>query len=79
MTQGINHANNFLLADGDGMIFSLAFKDGRAYFRNKFVKTKGFLKEQVEFGWSHRFIVPWFMSCPQFILLMQMYNFSCAT
>ena len=29
------------------MIFSIAFKDGRAYFRNKFVKTKGFKEEQV--------------------------------
>ena len=29
------------------MIFSVAFKAGKAYFRNKFVKTKGFLEEQV--------------------------------
>ena len=29
------------------MVFSIAFKDGRAYFRNKFVKTKGFKEEQV--------------------------------
>ena len=29
------------------MIFSVAFKDGKAFFRNKFVKTKGFLEEQV--------------------------------
>ncbi|GLI58664.1 hypothetical protein VaNZ11_000409 [Volvox africanus] len=34
--------------DGDGMVFSLAFKDGKAYFRNRFVRTKGFLKEQAE-------------------------------
>ncbi|KAG2441768.1 hypothetical protein HXX76_003381 [Chlamydomonas incerta] len=32
--------------DGDGMILSLAFKDGRAYFRNRFVRTDGFVKEQ---------------------------------
>lgn len=34
--------------DGDGMVLSLAFSgDGRAFFRNKFVRTKGFLAEQV--------------------------------
>ena len=34
--------------DGDGMVFSsLAIKDGKAFFRNKFVQTKGFLAEQV--------------------------------
>eukprot|EP00955_Chlamydomonas_euryale_P079327 363284-Chlamydomonas_euryale.AAC.2 len=32
--------------DGDGMVLSVAFKDGKAYFRNRFVKTKGFLDEQ---------------------------------
>jgi hypothetical protein len=29
------------------MVFSLAIKDGKAFFRNKFVQTKGFLAEQV--------------------------------
>eukprot|EP00195_Chlamydomonas_chlamydogama_P010574 CAMPEP_0202902346 /NCGR_PEP_ID=MMETSP1392-20130828/16799_1 /ASSEMBLY_ACC=CAM_ASM_000868 /TAXON_ID=225041 /ORGANISM="Chlamydomonas chlamydogama, Strain SAG 11-48b" /LENGTH=605 /DNA_ID=CAMNT_0049589095 /DNA_START=178 /DNA_END=1995 /DNA_ORIENTATION=+ len=32
--------------DGDGMVVSLAIKDGRAYFRNKYVRTKGFVAEQ---------------------------------
>lgn len=32
--------------DGDGMVFSLAFKDGRAFFRNRFVRTEGFVQEQ---------------------------------
>lgn len=32
--------------DGDGMILSLAFKDGKAFFRNRFVRTKGFEEEQ---------------------------------
>jgi all-trans-8'-apo-beta-carotenal 15,15'-oxygenase len=32
--------------DGDGMVTSVAFKDGRAYFRNRFVRTEGFLAEQ---------------------------------
>ena len=32
--------------DGDGMIVSIAFKDGKAFFQNKFVKTKEFLEEQ---------------------------------
>ncbi|EFJ50758.1 hypothetical protein VOLCADRAFT_88605 [Volvox carteri f. nagariensis] len=34
------------ILDGDGMVFSIAFKDGKAYFRNRFVRTKGFLEEQ---------------------------------
>lgn len=33
--------------DGDGMVLSIAFKDGKAFFRNRFVRTKGFLAEQV--------------------------------
>ncbi|NDJ18091.1 carotenoid oxygenase family protein [Myxacorys almedinensis] len=32
--------------DGDGMICAIAFKDGRAHFRNRFVKTEGYLAEQ---------------------------------
>ncbi|KAG2494565.1 hypothetical protein HYH03_007331 [Edaphochlamys debaryana] len=32
--------------DGDGMVFSLAFSGGRAYFRNRFVRTQGFVAEQ---------------------------------
>lgn len=32
--------------DGDGMVSSFAFKDGRVFFRNKFVRTEGFVKEQ---------------------------------
>mmetsp|Transcript_19531 Transcript_19531/g.23418 ORF Transcript_19531/g.23418 Transcript_19531/m.23418 type:complete len:640 (-) Transcript_19531:272-2191(-) len=31
--------------DGDGMVFSLALKDGKAYFRNKFVRTPSFVRE----------------------------------
>jgi all-trans-8'-apo-beta-carotenal 15,15'-oxygenase len=31
--------------DGDGMIVSLAFRDGRAFFRNRFVRTEGFEAE----------------------------------
>jgi hypothetical protein len=34
--------------DGDGMITSLSFKDGRAYFRNKFVRTPGFKREECD-------------------------------
>ena len=33
--------------DGDGMVCSFAFRDGKVFFRNKFVRTKGFLDEQV--------------------------------
>ncbi|MDJ0727427.1 MAG: carotenoid oxygenase family protein [Prochloraceae cyanobacterium] len=32
--------------DGDGMISAVSFKDGRAHFRNRFVKTKAYLAEQ---------------------------------
>jgi len=32
--------------DGDGMIVKIAFKNGRAHFSNRFVRTEGFLKEQ---------------------------------
>lgn len=32
--------------DGDGMINSFAFKNGRAYYRNRYVRTEGFVAEQ---------------------------------
>lgn len=32
--------------DGDGMISSIAIQDGRAYFRNRFVRTAGYVAEQ---------------------------------
>ncbi|MEM9448497.1 MAG: carotenoid oxygenase family protein, partial [Cyanobacteria bacterium P01_E01_bin.6] len=32
--------------DGDGMVCAIAFDQGRAHFRNRHVKTEGFLKEQ---------------------------------
>jgi len=32
--------------DGDGMVTSIAIKDGKAYFRNKFVRTEHFEKEE---------------------------------
>ena len=32
--------------DGDGMICRIAFGNGRAHFRNRFVRTKGWLHEQ---------------------------------
>jgi all-trans-8'-apo-beta-carotenal 15,15'-oxygenase len=32
--------------DGDGMVCSVAFAKGRAFFRNRFVRTIGFLEEQ---------------------------------
>lgn len=38
--------------DGDGMVASLAFKDGKAYFRNKFVRTPGFVKEEEQGAFS---------------------------
>ncbi len=32
--------------DGDGMIHMISFADGRAEYRNRFVRTKGFMAEQ---------------------------------
>ncbi|MEL6853679.1 MAG: carotenoid oxygenase family protein, partial [Cyanobacteria bacterium J06607_13] len=32
--------------DGDGMVNAIAFQSGRAFYRNKFVRTAGYLKEQ---------------------------------
>ncbi len=32
--------------DGDGMVCAIAFQDGKAYFRNQFVKTPEFLAEK---------------------------------
>lgn len=32
--------------DGDGMICAIAFEQGRAHFRNRFVRTEGFVAEQ---------------------------------
>eukprot|EP00276_Gloeochaete_wittrockiana_P001645 CAMPEP_0184670442 /NCGR_PEP_ID=MMETSP0308-20130426/82202_1 /TAXON_ID=38269 /ORGANISM="Gloeochaete witrockiana, Strain SAG 46.84" /LENGTH=511 /DNA_ID=CAMNT_0027117179 /DNA_START=198 /DNA_END=1734 /DNA_ORIENTATION=+ len=32
--------------DGDGMIVEIIFKDGKAYFRNRYVQTEGYLKEK---------------------------------
>lgn len=46
---GLTDVNGYSLKhpfDGDGMINSIAFKDGKAFYRNKFVKTEGYIKEQ---------------------------------
>lgn len=32
--------------DGDGMISAIAFRDGRAHFRNRFIRTAAYLEEQ---------------------------------
>lgn len=32
--------------DGDGMISAIAFHNGRAHFRNRFIRTTGYLEEQ---------------------------------
>ena len=32
--------------DGDGMISAISFTEGRAYFRNRFVKTQPYIEEQ---------------------------------
>ncbi len=34
--------------DGDGMISAIAFNNGRAHYRNRFVRTEGFVREQKE-------------------------------
>ena len=32
--------------DGDGLVCAITFHQGRAYFRNRYVRTEGYLKEQ---------------------------------
>ena len=32
--------------DGDGMVHIVGFRDGKAFYRNRFVRTDGFLAEQ---------------------------------
>lgn len=32
--------------DGDGMVVAVSFREGRAFYRNRFVRTEGFLAEQ---------------------------------
>jgi len=32
--------------DGDGMISAIAFRDGRAHFHNRFIRTAAYLEEQ---------------------------------
>lgn len=34
--------------DGDGMIHAISFRNGKAHYRNKFVRTKGLIEEQKE-------------------------------
>lgn len=41
--ESIGHYHPF---DGDGMIHSISFRDGKAEYRNRFVRTKGFEAEQ---------------------------------
>lgn len=41
--EGLEIAHPF---DGDGMISAVTFKDGRAFFRNRFVETEGYKKEK---------------------------------
>ncbi len=41
--EALGHYHPF---DGDGMLHTMAFKDGKAVYRNRFVRTKGFDAEQ---------------------------------
>ena len=46
---GLTDINGYRLKhplDGDGMINSIAIKNGKAFYRNKFVRTAGFVAEQ---------------------------------
>lgn len=40
--------------DGDGMVLSAGFGDGRAYLRNRFVRTEGFQREEKAGRWLYR-------------------------
>ncbi|ROS01112.1 carotenoid cleavage dioxygenase [Sinobacterium caligoides] len=41
--EAIGHYHPF---DGDGMLHAMSFKDGKAEYRNRFIRTKGFNAEQ---------------------------------
>lgn len=46
---GLTDINGYRLRhpfDGDGMISSIAFDQGRAFYRNRFVRTEGYVAEQ---------------------------------
>ncbi|MEL6159834.1 MAG: carotenoid oxygenase family protein [Cyanobacteria bacterium J06627_32] len=46
---GLTDINGYRLKhpfDGDGMVNAIAFQSGKAFYRNKFVRTAGYLKEQ---------------------------------
>ncbi|MGB7085248.1 MAG: carotenoid oxygenase family protein [Phormidesmis sp.] len=46
---GLTDVNGYRLRhpfDGDGMINSVAFQGGRAFYRNRFVRTEGYVAEQ---------------------------------
>ncbi len=46
---GLTDVNGYRLKhpfDGDGMISAVAIKDGKAFYRNKFVRTEGYIAEQ---------------------------------
>lgn len=40
--------------DGDGMILAVGFQQGRAYLRNRFVRTAGWLEEEAAGRWCYR-------------------------
>ena len=40
--------------DGDGMILAVGFHEGRAYLRNRFVRTEGWLEEEAAGQWRYR-------------------------
>lgn len=40
--------------DGDGLLALLAIRDGRVFFANRFVRTKGFVAEQAAGRLLHR-------------------------
>src|SRR5262249_12725139 len=48
-------------SDADGMVASLTFRNGQIFFRNKFIQTKEFKKEQV-----HILLVDCFLAPKQF-------------
>ena len=41
---------NYHPFDGDGMLHIVGFRDGKAFYRNRFVKTDGFLAENAAFA-----------------------------
>ena len=52
--QFVPDVNLYHWFDGDGMIHEIQFKQGKAHYQNKWIETKGYLKEKEKGDWIWR-------------------------